>query len=191
MASQSSLPTSDFGMRPPRLPLELCYAIIDNVDNLDERDHETTLRACSLTCRAFLPASRRRLFHRVFLYNASKADLFLNIICSAPVSTNPCSYVRCLRLDDYQPRWVSKALPLLTTCLLEVTSLELRHVDRSTLDDMATTYGFQKVERLRIFFRAINPLEQLSQFLATFPALTSLSVGGRFSTIDETPVPLP
>ncbi|OBZ77531.1 hypothetical protein A0H81_02498 [Grifola frondosa] len=53
----------DEQLESSRLPLELDEDIIDFIEDRDT----PTLKACSLTCRAWLPIARSRLFHRVTL----------------------------------------------------------------------------------------------------------------------------
>ncbi|KAI0700845.1 hypothetical protein C8T65DRAFT_280501 [Cerioporus squamosus] len=57
-------------MTTPRIPLELQELVIDLID--DDRDYgvvTATLRSCTLTCRAWFPRSRRRLYRRLSLIN--------------------------------------------------------------------------------------------------------------------------
>jgi hypothetical protein len=86
---------------------------------------KATLRACSLTCRAFLPA---RLFYHVVLEHAAK--WFLNIICyyngptsclsvhSLSLCLNPTQKIS--NLDTFN---VLRALSLLSLVLLFCSSI--------------------------------------------------------------------
>ncbi|KAI0700854.1 hypothetical protein C8T65DRAFT_741963 [Cerioporus squamosus] len=57
-------------MTTPRIPLELQELVIDLLDDDEDLGIVTvTLRSCTLTCRAWLPRSRRRLYHRLRLFN--------------------------------------------------------------------------------------------------------------------------
>jgi hypothetical protein len=50
-------------MAPTRaLPLELLLAIIDNIDDEDKQ----TLTACSMSCKALIGPTYRRLYHPFF-----------------------------------------------------------------------------------------------------------------------------
>jgi hypothetical protein len=53
-------------MQSSRLPIELYEAIIGQVPEDSDKD---TLRACCLTCKALLPASRQRLYRYIAFYN--------------------------------------------------------------------------------------------------------------------------
>ena len=110
----------------PRLPIELCEDVIDNL-----HDDNHTLRACSLVCRAFLSASRRHLFHTVTI-NRYEADRFLMPLFSNSSTKN-------------------KLIHLLAIHLPEVVVLELEHLQWNLLDDIVqtiVTFGFQKVKCL-------------------------------------------
>ena len=181
----------------PRLPFELCEIIISHL-NADFSDDEATLRACSLTCRAFLPASRYRLFYHVVLSSRHTTERFLNTICCTQSSTNPTPFILRLSIfDDRNRSWVNDALPILATGLLEVTFLELVSVSWDLLDENAQTSllsGFQKVISLRMWYISFTTLDELSRFLSSFPSLTNLSYMARriphgILTAPYTPLP--
>ncbi|KAI0700817.1 hypothetical protein C8T65DRAFT_831448 [Cerioporus squamosus] len=69
-------------MAAPIIPFELQELVIDLVD--DSWDHDTvtaTLLSCTLTCRAWLPPSRRRLYHSLFLRNTrTRLDKLVDLI---------------------------------------------------------------------------------------------------------------
>ncbi|KAI0700826.1 hypothetical protein C8T65DRAFT_741937 [Cerioporus squamosus] len=56
-------------MTTPRIPLELQELVIDLLDDWNPGIITETLSSCTLTCRAWLPRSRRRLYHRLSLIN--------------------------------------------------------------------------------------------------------------------------
>jgi len=163
----------------PRLPLELCEIIISNL-NADFSYDRATLCACSLTCRAFLPASRCRLFYHVELQGQHTAKLFLNTICCTRSSTNPIPFIHRLSVSNHYSggSWVNEAFPILATCLLDVTFLKLRYVSWGLLDENAQTSllsGFQKVTSLEISYTSFTTCDEMSRFLSSFPSLTNLS----------------
>lgn len=62
----------------PQLPQELCEAVIDNLS-----DHQPSLAACGLVCRAWTFPTRRKLFHLVEVQCGSpKAARFFDILTS-------------------------------------------------------------------------------------------------------------
>ena len=163
-------------MPESRLPTEVCELVIGNIDD------EPTLRACSLACRAFLPASRRSLFYLVDIFDRETAEQFLRIICSIPSSTSPCRYIHHLCLEEgrwgYQNLWLNKALPVLAERLLDVKILDLDHVLWNQLDNIGQTAilsGFMRVKWLDTGFSKFESSGQMSQFIASFPSLVDLS----------------
>jgi hypothetical protein len=158
-----------------RLPTELYELVIGNLDD------EHTLRACSLACRAFLPASRRLLFYYVDLSDRHTAEHFLRIICSVPSPTSPCQYIHHLCLSEGrrgdENLWINKALPLLAERLLDVTILELETLLWNHLDNIGRITilsSFLSVKRLEMIFSKFESSEQMNQFIASFPSLVDL-----------------
>jgi hypothetical protein len=154
-----------------RLPIELCELVIDSLDD----DH--TFRACSLACRAFLPASRRHLFYLVRLTDRDTAERFLRIICSVPSPTSPCRYIRTLWLTEAEEDlWVDEALPLLAERLLDVTILLFEDTLLTTISPIAILLlpSFLKVKSLELIDIKFQSSEQMNQFFASFPSLVDL-----------------
>src|ERR1700722_8251241 len=170
-------------MRSPRLPMELCDILIDNCYTFpNDTVTQSTLRACSLTCKAFLPRTRYHLFSQVNLTSSDGANSFLDIISSAN-SSIPCTYVRRLVIGifywkgHFEAPWVNKALVILAARLTEVTELSVSGIRWRLLDDAEQTtvmLGFQKVKYLNICgtFRTSG---QINSFIASFPSLTDIS----------------
>jgi hypothetical protein len=171
-------------MPESRLPIELCELIIDNLD------YDHTFRACSLACRAFLPASRRHLFYHVHLTDRDSAERFLRIICSVPSPTSPCRYIRRLWLSEGREdenRWINKALPLLAERLLDVTILTFGALVWNLLDSIsriAILSSFLKVKNLEIIHSTFDSSEQMNQFISSFPSLVDLDCSRTYWPID-------
>jgi hypothetical protein len=176
--SQSSI-TTDMHLAL-RLPIELCELVIDTLDDQD------TLRACSLTCKALLHASRHHLFYNIHLDDPRISQRFLHNICSNLSSTSPCQHIRHLTLDGDEEAaaygrgvWVNNALPILATCLLDVTTLELVFHRSNILKDtarIAMLSGFRRVKCMAITRNIFDSAEQMFQLIASFPSLTHLSL---------------
>lgn len=108
------MPAQDTDLPPgaARLPLELCELVIDHVSGYyDLNDSLLTLRACTLTCRAWEPRARRNLWRfGAVVRSAAHLDALLRRLDAAPGA-------RELRLLDVRAggagagSWVS-ALPL-------------------------------------------------------------------------------
>ena len=166
------------------LPIELCEVVIDNLDEYDT----DTQRACSLACRAFLPASRRLLFYHVDLHNRDVAQSFLDIICSIPSPTSPIRYIRnlCLREERRGDKWVNKALPLLAERLTEfVTILEFDTLMWNLPDNIGQITilsSFLKVRSLTMTFCKFESSKQMNQFIASFPSLDELDCSQTYWT---------
>jgi hypothetical protein len=176
-------------MPESRLPIELCELVIDSLDD----DH--TLRACSLACRAFLPASRRHLFYIVHLTFRDTAERFLRIICSVPSPTSPCRYIRKLWLSEGrrgdENLWINKALPLLAERLPDVTTLVLQSFLWNMLDSnsrIAILSSFLKVKSLEMMHIRFESSEQMNQFIASFPSLVDLDCSQSYWPIDDGPL---
>ncbi|KAI0772324.1 hypothetical protein BD413DRAFT_39871 [Trametes elegans] len=80
-------------MTPPRLPDELCELVIDHcsrgIDTPDLiSDSHSVLRACCLTCRAWLPRSRLQLYSCIRFRRHDQVDAFLETITALPFLGN-------------------------------------------------------------------------------------------------------
>jgi hypothetical protein len=176
-------------MPESHLPIILCELVIDSLDD----DH--TLHACSLACKALLPASRRHLFYHVHLTDRDTAERFLRIICSVPSPTSPCRYIRKLWLTERREdenRWINKALPLLAERLLDVTILSFGTLVWNLLDSIsqiAILSSFLKVEILNMTYCGFESSEQMNQFIASFPSLVDLDCSqSYYRPIDDGPL---
>jgi hypothetical protein len=174
---------------PP--PLELCEAIIDQLHS-----DKPSLRACSLTCNAWVPRSRYHLLHYIGLYPFNVQN-FLDILSS---TASPGSYVRTLKINEgrgryrTEPRWLSDALPLLAKHMLEITKLDIDLMEWHLLDEAARagiTSGFQSVEILVLTNVKFKMFTQLANLVASFPSLKSLSCDGLSGVEDGAPIAVP
>src|SRR3984957_20675815 len=193
-----------FGKQSPRLPPELCDTIIHIL-----ADDYKALRACSLTCKAFLPASRCNLFHHIQLNDFQVAKRFLDNICSTNSPTNPSTYVRRLTIEGNSYESLLKPQPwtditfanlaLITVHLVEVTPLELLFLELHMLVHggawEAIFSSLRKVDYLRMEYIEASTPEDINKYIATFPWLTKVSavVFWLSRTKSQTPlsVPLP
>ncbi|KAI0636457.1 hypothetical protein C8Q77DRAFT_1050271 [Trametes polyzona] len=162
------------------IPPELCDETIDYLwDDID------TLRACSLTCKAWLPASRFHLFRNVRLRHADDVFRFRSLLSSAP-GVAPC--VRKLSLSaDYNgataegaaqedDTWVNSAASLLPL-LNNISTLGLARVRWHALNDetRAAFAGVCKsVRQLFLFEVSFEASRDVVAFLSGFPALQEL-----------------
>ncbi|KAI0930653.1 hypothetical protein AcV5_007312 [Taiwanofungus camphoratus] len=108
------------------LPTEVMYIIIEH-----NSSDVATLRASSLTCRSWLPASRRCLFHTVTLVDKDTLHRFSELIASAD---DIAHLVRELHVKAYgncteTENWVYGVAPLLADKLVSLKSLWFSHVE--------------------------------------------------------------
>ncbi|KAI1791714.1 hypothetical protein LXA43DRAFT_920061 [Ganoderma leucocontextum] len=163
-----------------RLPPELCDQTIDHLwDDLD------ALRACSLTCKDWLPSSRYHLFRNVRLRHSDDVTRFRALIKSNP-SIAPC--VRKLSLsaeydrsapDGVTPEddaWVNSAAELFPM-LQHVATLALARVRWHALSGRtraAFLAMFKSVRQLFLFEVSFDASRDVFAFLSAFPALHEL-----------------
>ncbi|KAM5532934.1 hypothetical protein V8D89_013400 [Ganoderma adspersum] len=163
-----------------RLPPELCDQAIDHLWNDPD-----TLRACSLTCKDWLPSSRYHLFRNVRLRHSDDVTRFRALLDSNPTIA-PC--VRKLSLSAEYDRsspdgaareddaWVNSAAELFPM-LQHVTTLALARVRWHALS--SRTRGafaglFQSVRQLFLFEVSFDASRDVVAFLSAFPALREL-----------------
>ncbi|KZT73972.1 hypothetical protein DAEQUDRAFT_808129 [Daedalea quercina L-15889] len=161
------------GHTQPKLPLELCELVID-----DCHDDLRTLRACCVTCHAWVGRSRKHLFRRTRLPIAK-------LLSTAPLlAATPAiaSYILhltidfggadtladiCATLKDVCQQMRSIRTLRLTGISL-YASLEL-FLLRSVLPKCATHLELGKI--------AVAPQSPLPELISSFPALQGLSLG--------------
>ncbi|KAI0349486.1 hypothetical protein OH77DRAFT_1432043 [Trametes cingulata] len=82
----------------PVLPLDVCLEVIDAVSIVDGNHMYATLRACALTCSAWLRRARHHLYSEVFLQHhppTAFVPFFRTISCSLELGM----LVKCLQAD--------------------------------------------------------------------------------------------
>ncbi|KAH8099581.1 hypothetical protein BXZ70DRAFT_942402 [Cristinia sonorae] len=165
------------------LPAELIDETIDHL-----WDDSKALRACSLTCRGWVPSSRLHLFRTIRIRNAEDCASLIALVNSAPV------IARCIRkltlsaeydgLDGDRGReddaWVNKAADLLTR-LDRVHTLALSRLRWDALTPetkQAFSGAFKTVQTLLLFEVRFNASADVLGFLSEFPALDELYFHG-------------
>ena len=140
---------------PSDLPAELTDLIIASVSATDRQ----TLLSCALVCRAWLPASRHRLFAHLIIRDSKTCDLLVN---------------RVLRSDDMKP-YLATATRQLNLVNCDLWPLGHRPIP---MPFFALCYGcFPRLETLvlykaaRLFDRPTAPL-----LLAQFTSLKHLEI---------------
>lgn len=126
------------------IPLELIEVIIDNLAN-----DIPTLKACSITCRAFLTRSRVYLFSSINLtstfYRPNTTSMFHEMLNSCP---EIALFVRHLSVQDVQPRDLALVLPR----FLKIESFSWKHSSggrrANSLYDVHFNAAFQQMLHL-------------------------------------------
>ncbi|KAH9928499.1 uncharacterized protein BXZ73DRAFT_90570 [Epithele typhae] len=163
-----------------RLPPELCDETIDHLwDDID------SLRACSLTCKDWLPSSRFHLFRSVRLRHADDLTRFRALLASAP-SVALCVRKLSLNADhagiapDGSPRvddgWVD-ATAALFPLLTHLTALALARIRWHALAPAtraALTAAADSIRQLFLFDVSFAASRDVILFLSAFPALREL-----------------
>lgn len=113
--SPSCLP-SRRTMENSRLPIEVCERVIDECFYFDWRpDRNETLRACALTCSAWLPRSRYNLYHELRVRDSKSAG---SIVDTLTARSELAEHVRVIDvwLGSYASLTQVLSLPLLKKC---------------------------------------------------------------------------
>ncbi|CAL1715521.1 unnamed protein product [Somion occarium] len=137
-----------------------------------------SLRACALTCRAWLVASREILYQDVTIENEQQFERFEETITMSPY-IQEC--VRILRIDRSRRKyelnysWVNNKLsPILPKQLKKLHTLELKHLEErwksNSFDNLSL---FTSVTRLSLISCGMSPTE-LYGLIGAFPSLQHL-----------------
>ncbi|KAI0357808.1 hypothetical protein OH77DRAFT_1421924 [Trametes cingulata] len=88
-----------------RLPIDICERIIDCFSVvLQERSHiYETLRACALTCSAWVPRSRYKLFFIVHLQSRQQCERYLAVIAEHPERASWVRVMDISAMKEYLP----------------------------------------------------------------------------------------
>ncbi|KAF9817805.1 hypothetical protein IEO21_03147 [Rhodonia placenta] len=164
----------------PTLPPELFDEAIDHL-----WDDPTTLRACSLTCRAFVPTARLHIFRTIRIQGAGHCDRFRALLATAP---GIACCVRRLTIcaaykgvdaegraleDDAWVNTIAAVLPQLT----RITTLGIARVRWNALlaeTQCAFAELFRQVQTLFLFEVRFLASGDVLDFLSAFPVLTPL-----------------
>ncbi|KAI0357764.1 hypothetical protein OH77DRAFT_1297995 [Trametes cingulata] len=163
-------------------PIEVCERIIDCCfDFRDHWDKYDALRACALTCSAWLPRSRYNLFYKVLLDCREKCDQYLAVVAEHPERARwvrvleisatihycpisqliaPHRHANCHELllwvawKSFPPHYIYKVLgPLLRHCT-NITKLRLDLETFRTLSEMnCIVLSMPQLQTLRIVGR--------------------------------------
>lgn len=196
------------------LPLEI-YAYI--IDSLDHEENASTIANCALVCRAWLPFSRHKLYSAIDLRYHRQWISFRDFVLQSKSETVSRYLERTQELyvwlcdeefiyDERTQRrigwnkgkerpWAHLALVQCATRLTGLRRIYLSDVDLSPSHDMAILSGcnYYRLTTLSVMQCTFTSIHQLMQFVASFPALSDLSLWAlRFrSKIEVMPSDIP
>ncbi|KAH9924359.1 hypothetical protein B0H21DRAFT_764787 [Amylocystis lapponica] len=162
---------------PREFPQEMCDRIVDHLWN-----DRTALRACSLTCRSWLPTARLHLFHTVRVDPNQSGNPYITET-PLPRLTNIAPYVRNLTL--YRKETSSAAPPTAFPSWLKkfknVEHLIVQHNGRTWMTEVyrrGLISSFPRVKTLHLHCVHFDDCEDLWETLQGFPRLSTLHVDG-------------
>ncbi|TBU48207.1 hypothetical protein BD309DRAFT_349032 [Dichomitus squalens] len=176
-----------------RLPFELSDYIIDFLHN-----DAKALKACALTCQAWVPAARFHLFRTIVLKTANSTTAFRRLLDKSP---SLGLYVRELTAEKLadtvavpvteQPTHepVQHTLPLAFAHIPSLQTLSLSHLDLKCLVDIRGL-AHASVSTLTLSYCQFTELADVVDLVSSFPRLVSLSMSG-LTWKDEERVPAP
>ncbi|KAH9936125.1 uncharacterized protein B0H18DRAFT_972329 [Fomitopsis serialis] len=176
----------------PRMPPELCDRIIDHLYH--DRDG---LVACSLTCRAWLPASRLHLFRHVRLQSKTIPS-FLSILTANPAIGPYVEDVMILAgsqgftIPEIDQMRTLQSLKEILDRLPAVKILRIPVFFRISIIETVILAALSKSLQA-IFFSGlfITDLRSLSDLLASFPHLQSVAFSNEVLWLPVIPLPPP
>jgi hypothetical protein len=146
--------------------------IIDNIDSDDKK----TLIACSMSCKAFIGPTYRRLYCHIYLRKSVRALQFARTISSLD---SPGRYVRRLFMicDNLMPtHHMNSIIPILAQSLPGLISLHLVGLTWRDLNQQAQSTlkaGFRSIQQLELRVQ-FDTDDQMLGLISSFPFLTHL-----------------
>ncbi|TCD66510.1 hypothetical protein EIP91_001286 [Steccherinum ochraceum] len=163
--------------RRPRLPVEVYERIIDDLSGDGK-----TLHSCALTCQAWLPRARYRLYIRVQLVSVFMVARFLDTILH--ICPANATLVRCLSIGPHvtRTRDVQEVNHLVMTAVLRLaphlSSLQELCILECPLQIHSTFLPllgqFNSVTRVSLEWTQFKSFSQFKRHVLTFRALKSL-----------------
>ena len=168
MSSSMESPISPTQRAASRVPQEILDKIFQYA-----QDHTPSLLVCSLVCRAWLSASRFRLFKRHFIHDR---DLYkLSRLLKSPHATL-ARYIRCLAVGS--EILVGKHIwPLPQFPSLEILRLSNTHIFSSHHPSQIVIHEkFPTITSLVLWYIIFDTFEQCTAILSSLPRLEHLAL---------------
>ncbi|KAF8530692.1 hypothetical protein JB92DRAFT_2782395, partial [Gautieria morchelliformis] len=157
------------------LPGELIDQVIDHL-----HDDSPSLRACCITCRAWVPSSRFHIFHDIVL-PAKRADALALILETSP---HIAPLVRSLAIinpwPDAKYNYLDAVIPAIAPKLTRLKTLRLRCVTLTKQDPKvlsALIHNFSTLQELHIPSATFNSFRDFAALIVAHPFLECLEVG--------------
>ena len=168
MSSSTESPISPTQSAASRVPQEILDKIIQYA-----QDDIPSLLICSLVCRAWLSASRFRLFKRHFIHDR---DLYKLIQLLKSPHATLARYIHCLTVGS--EILVEKHIwPLPPFSSLEILRLSNAHIFSSHhLSQIVIQEKFPMITSLVLWYITFDTFEQCTAILSSLPRLEHLSL---------------
>ncbi|KAJ7230036.1 hypothetical protein GGX14DRAFT_409875 [Mycena pura] len=140
--------------------------IVDTI--IEEIDRPVTLRACSLVCRSWVPASRHKAYSSICIFDGGDLAKFLELVSSPTNTFGDVLKTLKVRHCYSDLSTLLSRLPYLESLVLEESSIS----EGLTLDPTCMP-GIKSLEFSYTFFS----LPVFYEFLSLFPTLKSLTLG--------------
>ena len=164
---------------PPRLPLELCEAIIDYCSN-----DLCTLRACTLVCHAWVRRAQKHIFSRTCL-RTSKLRFTQTLLTANPTLA---AYIQHLTVDFGGTDTLVNVRDMLKSVCQHMESVQALRLTGISLPaslelNLLRTVLPKRTTRLELGKITVAPQAPLPALIASFPLLQDLSLGENLSSV--------
>lgn len=174
----SANPTNQSDDLAPRLPLELCEAVIDHC-----RYDLRTLHACSLACRAWVGCAQTHIFRQTRLPTSRLHSVHSLLTANPALAT----YVQHLTIDFGRADTLADVRDVLKRVCQQMQSvhtLELTGISQhASLElNLLRTVLPKWATHLELGRITVAPQAPLPELIASFPLLQSLSLGDNLTS---------
>lgn len=172
-----------------RLPVEVWEIVIDFACSDDNYRRYDTLRACALTCRAWLPRSRVNLFRRVRFRRPNQVNRLLHLISDYPVLADNVLELHVTPAETHKHGWFPFANAPLVQKLKNVRKLRLSEVQWNALPPTYYTFigKYARVSSMELANVVFHSARDFLHLLWALPALERLDCGLNHFTQPCTP----
>ncbi|KAF8530822.1 hypothetical protein JB92DRAFT_3139208 [Gautieria morchelliformis] len=160
------------------LPGELVDQVIDHL-----HDDPPSLRACCITCRAWVPSARFHIFHNIVL-SAERADALTVLLETSP---HISSLVRSLTIKGHQDEmpkgldyYLEAVIPAIAPKLTRLKTLRVERVTLAMQDPKvlsALIHNFSTLQELCLSFVLFDRFRDFAALIVAHPFLECLDLG--------------